>query len=292
MDDLNMDSLDLSGMNESDFDELSDEITPGGDNEWNETEDVLVVDDDYESDMPAEPVISEMSDEFTDAAPKAENSSYAAVKQESDVKNTEKSMSAMEKRMSEPFDMPGAYIPGEKYDPANSAPRPTITSDSGSAYQKSVSAQENRNDALDRMYEQRQQNYQKGAKKAKILGIVVILIAAFDFFSSISSSYAGKLDKALAIASLALMVYGSWKFMKGSKGCRSMLGILSLLDAIHAVTGGFTAVRAINLLNVLLDSKISTAPYIFMAVLKAVVFGVMAYFFLLDDDVSNFTTED
>lgn len=227
---------------------------------------------------------SDMSDALADDAP-------ADPQQASETKAPEKTMSAMERRMAEPFDMPGAYVPGEKYTPPPSTPKTNNTSGS-SNYQRPEEMRRSRDDAYNEMYELKEQKRQKGAKKASILAVVVVVIALFDCISSVSNPYADNFDKILASASAVLMMYSAWKFMKGSGKYRTMLGLLSLFDTLHSISGGFMAVRAINLLNNLFGAEISTGPYIFMAFLKVIGYAIMTYFFFLDSDISNYSPDD
>ena len=201
----------------------------------------------------------------------------------------EKTMSARERRMAEPFDMPGAYVPGEQNAPSKYVPQQNSSPD----IQNSPANRQGRNDDfLDRMFEERQQVYKQGENKARILGTIVIVIAVFDFFSSISGKYSDNIDKLIAVATLAVMSYCAWKFMKGSNSCRTTIGIFSLFDALRSIYAGVAISQTIGLLNQLLGSEISASPYVFMAIIKAIAFGAMAYFFLLDPQVSEFTKDD
>lgn len=204
----------------------------------------------------------------------------------------EKTMSAMERRMAEPLDMPGAYVPGEQNAPSKYIPKPPAEQNKSPYVQDQPGISQNNDDFLDKLYSDRQEHHDKGAKKAKILGTITIVLAIFDFISSMTSDYSDNIDKILAVATVIIMSICAWKFIKGSNGCRKTIGIFSLFDAGRAALAIFTVPAAINMLNKLLGTSISAAPYIFLAILKAVGFGAMAYFFLLDQQVSDYTTGD
>ena len=211
----------------------------------------------------------------------------------------EKTMSARERRMAEPFDMPGAYVPGEQNAPSKYVPKPPAQSappaeQSNSAYnQYQPEPRRGNDDFLDNLYGQRQAEYDKGAKKAKILGIIVIVLSVLTFISSMSNSRADSWDKIIAVATVIVTPLCAWKFMKGSNGCRRVLGIISLCDAGKSVLSIVALKGLVSLINKGLGTNLSINPFIiFLIVLEAIGFAAMAYFFLIDKQVSDFTTDD
>ena len=289
MDDINMDEKRLSGLNGTDENSAEQQQTEDLNGEFEEIAIPIIsdMDDAFEEEI-AVPVISDMDDAFAEAVPEA--SEPAEPQPAADPQNSgEKPMSARERRMAEPFDMPGAYVPGEQNGPSKYVPKQNTSSEPQNPLPE---RRGNGDDFLDKMYAERQQDYRQGGQKAKILGIIVIVIAVFDFFSSISSKYSDNIDKIIAVATLAVMAYCAWKFIKGSNSCRATIGIFSAFDALRSIYAGIAVPNTIRLLNQLLDTEISAAPYVFMAIIKAIAFGAMAYFFLLDPQVSEYTKDD
>ena len=213
---------------------------------------------------------------------------------------SEKNISAMERRMAEPFDMPGAYVPGEQNAPSKYVPKPPAppAEQNNSAYTQNqpetrTNTSTSSSDFLDNLYGDRQEHYDKGAKKAKILGIITIVLAVLTFISSMSNSRADSWDKIIAVATVIVTPLCAWKFMKGSNGCRRVLGIISLCDAGKSVMSIVAPKGLVSLINKGLGTTLSINPFIiFLIVLEAIGFAAMAYFFLIDKQVSDFTTDD
>lgn len=232
------------------------------------------------------------------AAPMSPVSPTAAAPMSAPAGNT---MSARERRMAEP--MPGAYNPAEKN--ASPAPQQTNGTYQAATYKDTYYEKQERSsreDSLNAMYAERQLRHDQGAERAKILGYIVIGLAVVDFISEMANKYGGQIMKILNVVVLAVMIYSAVRFMKGSNKYRVMLGRLAAIDALFALINckqTIDAIKALQRIAEMFGGETNDAawqPLIAGSIIRAVLFtigyGAMAYFFLLDNRVSDYTTDE
>lgn len=218
----------------------------------------------------------------------------------------QKQMSARERRMAEPFDMPGAYTPVSKQGSASAASQSGSVPSYSGAYQQRTSLQQSREQAMNEMYAQRQEHYDKGRKKAQTVGFVVIAIQAFSALSSLTSSYSNMLSKIIDIGMALAMIYMAVMFMKGSLQYRSILGRFALIDFVWGIIGLVQIKPAIDAANAALmmlgqltgmseaeiqASLLDPAPYIILALVKVIGYGAMVYFYMLDSEIADYAND-
>ncbi len=295
MDKLDMDALELP---ELDSNEYNYEPAEGEENAYFEDlpeikkPEPLVADDFDMSDV-GMPVLSEMDGSEVakpepkpvsePAAPKAEpvlgdmNAPVSAPKTEAP--KAEAPKSSMQARLEQPFDMPGAYTP------VNQSAATQTQSNSSYTYQR-----QSREDMLDAMYAQKRENYARGQKKAKILGIVIIALAALSPIASLLLSTASA-STFLDVALFAIITYYTVNFMKGSGKHRISLGKLAVIDAVYAIINGVQGINVLNDLSDILGVSINTAPVVILMLVRTAGFAAMAYFLLMDNDITDFAND-
>lgn len=313
MDDLDMDSLELPEIKE--LDTVTAEKTDISDSGAGENE--YEVTDDYEFDPNAMPVFEELGGQTaTPVGTKPagqQGRAGAAMPAFEDMggaipapKPPEKKMSAMERRMQEPFDMPGAYVPPSKQAAAASPNPMQGTSGTVSSYQSPSDFQAHRRAAMDQMYADRQAHYDKGKDKAKIVGIIVIAINVLAALSSLTNEYYNVTDKVLNAASSAVFIFCTVMFLRGSYKYRNMLGKVALFEAAYSIIDLVKIGPAVEAANNMLMSMaemygyteaeaaammINPAPLFIRGVLTVIGYLVAVYFFIFDSEIADYAMD-
>lgn len=305
MDNLDMDSLELPDMDGDDYDDVPQDENPWEAEHSENPNRPAEAAEDYEFDINDLPVIEEMSDLGSGkGAPGASGTSdpaksmgapgIADMQKPSNAPKTPdaaggSSMSARERRMAEPFDMPGAYNPAEK----NAPPAATrYQSSTGAGYPSANTYRNtNRDDALDAMYADRARNYEEGKGKVRVLAIIMMVVSGLSLIGSLlSKDY-------LSAAFTAFMIYSAVRFMKGSNTYRVWLGRFSAIESIWGIfriSQISKLLGQVGQLGMFDSSAISMAKTMAFIVIgiQVAYYGVMAYFLLFNDKISDYTTDD
>lgn len=157
--------------------------------------------------------------------------------------------------------------------------------------QTSSSDSINRNNLLEVIEKERMEKYRKGKKKADVIGGITIASGVLTLISAFAESSFFVI--ALTIIIGVITIIYAVRFMNGDDRARRSLGIFNLIDFMRvgrtllAVIALSSAVSSNPVLSVL--GGLMTAVTV-INVICLIVYGVLAYLFLFDNSVADFTS--
>lgn len=226
------------------------------------------------------PVFSEM-DGSAPSSP-AEKSAPVSLEKPTEPKLMFEDMAAPEKPQSRP--QPSSYT----YQSTQSTSQGTT-----GTYQSVYSSTASRTTSMDDVYAARMavdpEKYEKGRRKTKILGGIGIGVYGFNTFIYLLSvfggiSLSGLLDLALSAALLYLFI----RFFKGSDSAKNTIATIVGIDIVFSIIGLIqTGIATIALSG--LGLGIIGGIAMVIGILTLIVRGIMLYFLVLDDDITEYS---
>ncbi|MCI7499536.1 MAG: hypothetical protein SOT68_10130 [Oscillospiraceae bacterium] len=133
------------------------------------------------------------------------------------------------------------------------------------------------------------EKYEKGRRKTRILGGIGIAVYGFNTLTYLLSVFGGvTLSGLLDLALSAVLLYLFIKFFKGSDGAKNTIATIVGIDIVFSILGLIQAGIATVALSGLGLGAIGGLIMI-LGVITLVIRGVMLYFLVLDDDISEYS---
>ena len=279
MDELKMEGLELPETGES-YDNIPD-ASEGLDDTKAERPSMGSVDDLSDIEMPA---FSEM--DGTAPSSPAENGTPVSLEKPSEPKPMFEDMTAPAKpQSSAKTTSQSSYT----YQSTSSTSQGTA-----STYQSVYgSSSSSRTSSMDAVYAARMavdpEKYEKGRRKTKILGGIGIAVYGFNTLTNLLSVFgnvtiSGLLDLALS----AVLLYLFIKFFKGSDGAKNTIATIVGIDIVFSILGLIQAGIVTVALSGLGLGAIGGLIMI-LGIITLIIRGVMLYFLVLDDDISEYS---
>lgn len=133
------------------------------------------------------------------------------------------------------------------------------------------------------------EKYEKGRRKTRILGGIGIAVYGFNTLTYLLSVFGGvTLSGLLDLALSAVLLYLFIKFFKGSDGAKNTIATIVGIDIVFSILGLIQAGIATVALSGLGLGAIGGLIMI-LGVITLIIRGVMLYFLVLDDDISEYS---
>ena len=272
MDELKMEGLELPETGES-YDNIPD-ASEGLDDTKAERPSMGSVDDLSDIEMPA---FSEM--DGTAPSSPAENGTPVSPQKPSEPKPMFEDMTA----------------PAKPQSSAKTTSQSSYTYQSTASTYQSVygSSSSSRTSSMDAVYAARMavdpEKYEKGKRKTRILGGIGIAVYGFNTLTNLLSVFgnvtiSGLLDLALS----AVLLYLFIKFFKGSDGAKNTIATIVGIDIVFSILGLIQAGIVTVALSGLGLGAIGGLIMI-LGIITLIIRGVMLYFLVLDDDISEYS---
>lgn len=145
------------------------------------------------------------------------------------------------------------------------------------------------NDVYDARMAVDPEKYEKGRRKTRILGGIGIAVYGFNTLTYLLSVFGGvTLSGLLDLALSAVLLYLFIKFFKGSDGAKNTIATIVGIDIVFSILGLIQAGIATVALSGLGLGAIGGLIMI-LGVITLIIRGVMLYFLVLDDDISEYS---
>lgn len=272
MDELKMEGLELPETGES-YDNIPD-ASEGLDDTKAERPSMGSVDDLSDIEMPA---FSEM-DGSAPSSP-AENGTPVSPQKPSEPKPMFEDMTA----------------PAKPQSSAKTTSQSSYTYQGTASTYQSVygSSSSSRTSSMDAVYAARMavdpEKYERGKRKTRILGGIGIAVYGFNTLTNLLSVFgnvtiSGLLDLALS----AVLLYLFIRFFKGSDGAKNTIATIVGIDIVFSILGLIQAGIVTVALSGLGLGAIGGLIMI-LGIITLIIRGVMLYFLVLDDDISEYS---
>lgn len=226
------------------------------------------------------PVFSEM-DGSAPSSP-AEKSAPVSLEKPTEPKPMFEDMAAPSKPQSR------SHTPTYTYQSTNSTSQGTT-----GTYQSVYSSTASRTTSMDDVYAARMavdpEKYEKGRRKTKILGGIGIGVYGFNTFIYFLSVFGRfSLSTLLDLALSAALLYLFIRFFKGSDSAKNTIATIVGIDIVFSIIGLIqTGIATIALSG--LGLGIIGGIAMVIGILTLIVRGIMLYFLVLDDDITEYS---
>lgn len=278
MDELKMEGLELPETGES-YDNIPD-ASEGLDDTKTERPSMGSSDDLSDIEMPA---FSEM--DGTAPSSPAEGSTPASPEKPSEPKPMLEDMAAPAKPRS------SAQSTSQTTSQSSYTYQSTGSTSQGT-YRSAYSSSAQKKSSIDDVYAARMavdpEKYEKGKRKTRILGGIGIGVYGFNTFIYLLSVFGGiSISGLLDLALSAVLLYLFIRFFKGSDSAKNTIATIVGIDIVFSILGLIQAGIATVALSGLGLGAIGGIAMI-LGVITLLIRGVMLYFLVLDDDITEY----
>ena len=166
-------------------------------------------------------------------------------------------------------------------------------STSQGTYRSAYSSSAQKKSSIDDVYAARMavdpEKYERGKRKTRILGGIGIGVYGFNTFIYLLSIFGGiSISGLLDLALSAVLLYLFIRFFKGSDGAKNTIATIVGIDIVFSILGLIQAGIATVALSGLGLGAIGGLIMI-LCIITLLVRGVMLYFLVLDDDISEYS---